>query len=125
MLDVDMDTLQRLTQLAREFHAKEAVVIPDPPADGSDDWALQVLANHAGDLSLQEFRTVVGDLSPEAQQQLVALLWLGREDFAPDEWDEARTEAKRAWGPNTADYLLAHPLLSDYWERGLELQRQD
>ena len=51
MLDVNTDTVCFLIQKARAFHVKESVSIPEEPLSSSDDWALQVLANHRGSLS--------------------------------------------------------------------------
>lgn len=120
-LDVSSDTVGRLIELAREFHAQEAVVIPDEPDRPADDWPTQILARHGEDLTLEEFRAIVADLEPDQQQQVVALLWLGRGDFDLDEWEEALARAGDEWTPFTADYLIAHPMLSDYLTEGLDL----
>jgi len=120
MLDINPDTVCRLIDLAREFHAQEGVVIPEAPDSPADDWALQVLADHAGDSTLGEFKATVSDLEPDQQQQIVALLWLGRGDFGTDEWDKALEQAAYSWNKATGDYLIAHPLLADYLTDGLE-----
>lgn len=123
MLDVNPYSVCRLIQLAREFHAQEEVVIPNAPSDSnaSDDWHVQMLASHAGDATLEEFRSVVLDLDPDQQQQVVALLWLGRGDYSLDEWNQAVSDAADVWNDSTAEYLIAHPMLSDYLTEGLEL----
>lgn len=121
MLDVNPDTVCRLIELAREFHAQEAVVIPDEPEGPGDDWSVQILAAHSGDATLQEFSSIIDDLEPDQQQQVVALMWLGREDYSIDEWDEAVEEARYNWSDHTAKYLLAHPYLADYLLQGLNL----
>jgi hypothetical protein len=119
-LEINSDTVCFLIAKAREFHAKEEVVLPDIPDSPSEDWALQVLADHADDATYQEFRNTVNDLEPDQQQQLVALLWLGRGEYELDEWDEALTEARRSWTKRTAEYLIAHPLLADFLDDALE-----
>lgn len=121
MLDVNPDTVCRLIDLAREFHAQEEVVIPDEPESPGDDWAIQILAAHGSDATFQEFKTIVEDLEPDQQQQVVALLWLGREDYSIDEWEEAVEEARYNWSDHTAEYLMAHPYLADHLALGLEL----
>jgi len=78
MLSVHPDTICFIIAKAREFQAKEQVVIPETPSSPSDDWALQVLADHIDDLSLLEVKTTVQDLSPEQQAELVALMCRGR-----------------------------------------------
>lgn len=120
MLDINPDTVCRLAELARVFHAQEEVVIPEEPDDPSGDWPTQILADHAGDSTLEEFRGIVNDLEPDQQQQVVALLWLGRGDFEVDEWDEAVRQASENWTESTANYLIAHPMLPDYLTDGLD-----
>ena len=121
MLDVNPDTVCRLIELAREFHAQEEVVIPEIKGNPSGDWATQTLAGHLDDMTFQEFRSIVRDLDPEQQQQVVALFWVGRGDFDVEEWDEALEQASDAWNPRTAEYLIVHPLLSKYLTEGLGL----
>lgn len=120
MLDINPDTVCQLIALAREFHAQEAVVIPFEPDSGGDDWHVQILAAHAGDPTLDVFRSLVDDLARDQQQQVVALMWLGRGDYALAEWDDALADAADAWTESTADYLIAHPMLPDYLTDGLD-----
>lgn len=119
MLNVSGATVCHLVELARHFHAQEAVTIPQTPEDVDDDWPAQVLASHRDDPVLAEFHAVINDLEPDQQQAVVALLWLGRGDFSYEEWDEALDLARTEWRSGTADYLLAHPLLADHLEDGL------
>lgn len=120
MLDVNPDTVCRLIELARVFHAQEEVVIPEEPEVPDGDYPAQILASHAGDNTLTEFRNIITDLEPDQQQQVVALLWLGRGDYSIEEWPETVEEAADNWNENTADYLIAHPLLPDYLIEGLD-----
>lgn len=119
MLSIHPDTVCFIIAKAREFQAKEQVVIPDTPSSPSDDWALQVLADHIDDLCLLEVKTSVNDLDLEQQAELVALMWLGRGDYELDEWDTAIEDALDAQSDNTAEYLMAHPYVADYLEEGL------
>jgi hypothetical protein len=59
-------------------------------------------------------------LSDREQAELVALMWLGRGDVEPEEWQETvRLAAERRDRP-TEDYLLGHPLLGEYWAEGAD-----
>lgn len=119
-LPVNRDLVAFLIEKAHEFHVKEDVTIPEEqPLSPSDDWAQQILADHAGDPTLQEFRAAVEELDREQQFGLVALMWLGRGDYALDEWDDALATAQENWTPRTADYLIGTPMLADYLEEGL------
>ena len=121
MLNVNPDTVCFLIARARVFHSKEEVVLPDLVDSPADDWARQVLADHGDDSVFQEFRSTVEDLEPDQQQELVALMWLGRGEFETDEWEDALEEARESWTPSTAEYLIAHPQLADHLLEGLDL----
>jgi len=120
MLDVNPDTVCRLIALAKEFHAQEAVSLPEESSNPTDDLTSSVLAAYSDDATLGEFRSIVADLEPDQQQQVVGLLWLGRGDYEFDEWQAALEYAADAWNERTADYLISHPLLADYLTEGLE-----
>jgi hypothetical protein len=40
MLNLNPETVYRIIELAREFHAKEEVVFPEQAGSYADDWAL-------------------------------------------------------------------------------------
>lgn len=68
-----------------------------------------------------ELRAFIDRLDEDEQVDFVALMWIGRGSFEPEEWDEAvQTAAREATTP-TADYLIGTPHLSDHLENGLEL----
>lgn len=119
MLNIDPQTICFLIDKAREFHAKEGVSIPETANSPSDDWALQVLADHGDDMTYGELQSTINDLEPDQQVELVALMWVGRGDFDADDWEEATENAKDEWNNRTAEYLIATPLLADYLSEAL------
>ena len=50
----------------------------------------------------------------------MALTWVGRGTFEPEEFDEAVETARTERTNSTSSYLLGIPLLADYLEEGLE-----
>ena len=123
MLQINPVNVCRLIQLAQEIHAQEQVTIPEESlAYESDDHMRQVLAGHHNDMFVGEFKSIVADMEPDQQCQLVALYWQGRGEFSLDEWPQAMRLAKQEWTPDTADYLLKHPLLASELTEGLEMQ---
>lgn len=120
MLNVSTHNIGRLINLAREFHAQEEVSFPEEAANPSGDWGAQILASHSDDASFQEFKSIIDDLEPDQQQEIVALLWLGRGDFGEDEWESVLELAEDSWTLRTAEYLIAHPHLADYLTEGLD-----
>lgn len=120
MLNIDPDTLCFIISRAREFQAKEGIVIPEPiPDSPSENWARQALADHADDHALQEAIDTINDLNEDEQAELVALMWLGRGDYSLAEWDTALADAVAARSDHTAEYLLAHPEIAFYLEEGM------
>ena len=119
-LNINEESLRAFIEKAHGFHAKEWVSIPEQPLSPSDDWAMQVLADHVDDPVYQELCSIVDDLDPDQRVTLVALMWCGRGDYdAVGEWDEAVAAALEAANSRTAEYLLATPLVADYLEEGL------
>jgi len=125
MFELNPETVCFLISRAKEFHAKEEVVIPEEPSSPSDDWARQVLADHTDDLTYQEFNSTVDDLEPDQQIALVALMWIGRGDFTEEQWDTAYSAAKSRRTRRTADYLITTPMVADYLAEGLALLGYD
>ncbi|MGE0388488.1 MAG: DUF3775 domain-containing protein [Gammaproteobacteria bacterium] len=125
MLNVNPETVTGIIDRAREFHAKESVVIPQTAGSYSEDWAMQTLANHRDDATFQEARLAIAALDADQQAELVALMWIGRGDFGADEWAQALAEALARANSRTADYLLGTPLVAIYLEEGLLAVEED
>ncbi len=119
MLNINPEIVCLLIERAREFHTKQGVSFSDESESATVDAALDILAPHQEDPTFVEFKAVVDDLEPDQQVALVALMWVGRGDFEADEWRAAYEQAGEQWTKNTAEYLLATPLVADYLEEGL------
>ena len=120
MLNIQPETVCFIIAKAREFQAKEGVVIPeDMPDSPSENWAQQVLADHGDDHTLQEVAGAINELDDDALVELVALMWLGRGDYTLEEWDTVLEDAEAARSDHTAQYLLSHPQVAFYLEEGL------
>lgn len=106
MLDVNPETVRFIIDKAQEFQMQGQGDSGDRP----DGW----------DSSYAELKTTIDDLEPDQQVNLVGLMWLGRGDYAPGEWERALSDARERWNTRTADYLIGTPLLADYLSDGLE-----
>jgi Protein of unknown function (DUF3775) len=104
---------------AREFDAKDETTEPDPGSNPSDDKDISVLEEHADDPVVEELTSLINSLSEDEQIDLVALTWLGRDDYSAGDWSEVREEAARAHNNRTAEYLIGTPLVGDFLEEGL------
>ena len=122
MLNVSGASVCRLVELAQAFQALEPTVLPEDGSNPIDEPnETPSPATEDDDPSRAEFRVVVADLEPDQQTEVVALMWLGRGDFQEDEWEGALRLARDEWTPETADYLLGHPLLAEYLVEGLAI----
>jgi hypothetical protein len=102
---------------AREYGAK--VGAWDEGAT-SDHDAESILEDFADDSTFTELKEFIHDLNEDEQVSLVALAWIGRGSFGPEELDEALDTARAERTSRTDEYLLGMPLLSDYLEEGLD-----
>jgi len=102
---------------AREIAAKVAAW--DDGAS-SDHDAESILEDFSDDATQAELKEFIRDLNEDEQVSLVALAWIGRGSFGPEELEEALTTARSERTNRTADYLLGMPLLSDYLEEALD-----
>jgi hypothetical protein len=96
---------------ARDYDAKDEVTEPNPGSNPSDDK----------DPVFEEITSLINSLSEDEQIDLVALAWMGRDDYSADDWPAVREEAARAHNERTASYLLGMPLLGDFLEEGLSM----
>jgi len=106
---------------AREFDAKDEASEPDPGSNPADDMDIEVLEEHEDDPVVEELTSLINSLSEDEQIDLVALAWLGRDDYTASDWPAVREEAARAHNQRTAEYLLGIPMLGDFLEEGLSM----
>lgn len=106
---------------AREFDVKDEVTDPDSGSNPTDDGDAAVLEDHSDDPVQQELTEFIGALSVDEQVDLVALAWLGRDDYTAEDWPRVREEAAEAHNRRTAAYLLGMPLVSDFLEEGFSM----
>jgi len=106
---------------ARQFDAKDAMTEPNPGSNPSDDMEAAILEDHEDDPVVEELTSLIDALSEDEQIDLVALTWLGRDDYSAADWSTVRGEAARAHNERTASYLLGIPQLGDFLEEGLSM----
>ena len=86
-LSISSDYLARLILKVRGLEGREAVVDPQSGSNATDDNMVDVLQDDPGDLSRAEVVREILGLNERQQAELVALLWTGRGDFEPEEWE--------------------------------------
>lgn len=120
-LNVNLEDICTIILKAREFHAKEGVVIPEVPGEMSEEQLLEVLADHQHDLTYQEIKLAINDLEPDQKATLVSLMYLGRGDYEVNEWEDAMEFSSQNLTQHTAEYLLGKPHVADFLEEGLNI----
>ncbi len=116
MLDIAPEKVSHVIVRAREIDTK--VDAWDEPGDEAD--AASVLENRGDDATEAELRAFIAGLNVDESVSLVALMWIGRGTFEPDELGQAKETARAERVNPTEDYLLGVPLLADYLEEGLD-----
>jgi hypothetical protein len=117
-LEISPATVCFLISRARAFDVKVLPAERDATTQPDEDEMHDVLEDYGDDPVADEIREAIDDLNEDEQAELVALTWVGRGDFAVDEWDDAVAAAReRRTGPTSA-YLLGVPLLGDLLEEG-------
>jgi hypothetical protein len=87
----------------------------DDASNPSDDRFVSALTP-ANEKTTQRELTA---LDEDEKTELVALLFVGRGDFIPEEWGDALAAARDRGDPPVARFLLGEPLLGDLLEDGL------
>ena len=118
-LNIDPEKVCFLILKAREFDAKVEPNEPDPGSNPTDDEEREILADYAGDPTLEELRSAIDALDDDEIIDVIALVWVGRGDFTRDEWENARALAVDRHRRGSADYLLGIPTLGDLLEEGV------
>lgn len=105
---------------ARAVMVKEGLVTPDTGGNPIDDELPDTLQDGPDDLTREELIEEIEGLSADQKIELVALMWLGRGDGEPGEWQNLVELASARHETPAASYLLDHPLVADYWAEGLD-----
>ena len=120
-LSLNPEFMRSLILKLRAVMAQEGLVSPDSGSNAADDEGPATLQDSPDNLTRAEVAAQIRDLEPDQQAELVALMWIGRGDMEPEEWEEALAMAiERQDGP-ASRYLLAHPHVADHFDEGLDL----
>ena len=106
MLPIALDKIAHIIIQARDHDS------------GVNPWAHQGGGRQHGTRhALHDF---IADLNEDEQAALVAVMWIGRDSFEPEELDEAMRTARAERTVPTEGYLMGEPRLADLLEAGLE-----
>ena len=106
MLEISPEKLAHVIIRAREYDS------------GVNAWAHS--GQRTGRGTQAELSEFIASLNEDEQASLVAVMWIGRDTFGPEELDEAIETAKVERSSPTEDYLMGEPQLADYLEAGMD-----
>jgi hypothetical protein len=118
-LTISTEEVCAIIAKARQFDVKVAPTEISDGSNPSDDREVSVIEDTPDDPVASELRSLIDGLDEERQVDLVALVWLGRDDFTLADWPEVRAQAASAHKVRTSRYLMGNPLLGDHLEDGL------
>ena len=117
-LGVSLETVATVVDHVRALQGKEETEPEQATEDENSEAAL--LQETPDDMTEASLRVFLSELNEDEQASLIALAWIGRGDYGPEEWDEARALAtERNDGRDAADYLLAMDNLGDLLAEGV------
>jgi hypothetical protein len=120
MLEISIDKVAYVILKAREVDVKAGPWDEEDSLDPDDASSETILEDLPGDATRQELREFLRSLNEDELASLIALAWIGRGTYAPEELDEAIATAKDEHSGNAVRYLLSLPLLGDYLEDALD-----
>lgn len=119
-LNISTDTVCFIIAKARQFDVKVGSAEPDPGSNPTDDGERAILVDEPGDMTQDELRVAIDDLNVDEVTDLIALAWVGRGDFGPEEWADAKKLARERQHEHSAAYLMGMPTLPDFLAEGLD-----
>ncbi len=120
MLEIAPEKVAHVIVKAREYDAKTATWDDTPNAGGAEDDPGSILEDFSNDPTRAELVSFIEGLNEDEQVSLVALAWIGRGTFAPEDLEEALETARNERVNTTSRYLLGIPQLADFLEEGLD-----
>lgn len=127
-ITLDPALAYRIAELAREYAAEETLPRGDDdlPDEGFDEDSLSdeedvydEAPEPPSDPIESELRALIDGLNVDAQKDLLALIWLGRDGSGAKDWSRIRHQATDTSDLHVAQYLEETPLASDYLIEGL------
>jgi hypothetical protein len=118
-MDIALDKVCELILRLREIDMKDGATDPASGSNPTDDGAVDVFTSDPDDPTEEEVREVIAGMNEDERHDLVAIAWIGRGDFEPEEWAEALRTARERETQSTADYLLGIPNIGDLLDEGL------
>jgi hypothetical protein len=120
-LGINPEKVCAFIEVAREVSALEPSTAGDTTTEGDDSPLAEMIAPPRGmDPRRREMVAFVGGLDGGEQVNLLALILLGRGDFAIEEWEDALVAARDSIDDRSADFMIGDSALPGYLLEALE-----
>jgi hypothetical protein len=117
-LGISLETVATVVDHVRAIQATEETDPAQLSEDENSEAAL--LQENPDDLTEDSLREFIDSLNEDEQAALIALAWVGRGDYGPEEWDEAvRLAAERNETGDAGGYLLGMDMVGDLLAEGV------
>ncbi len=117
-LGISLEAVATIVDHARALQSKE-----DSDPDQTDEEATDEAAHRVDEPDEVTEESLVGfidELNDDEQAALIALAWIGRGDYGPEEWEEAlRLAAERNTGRDAGLYLCNMEMVGDLLAEGV------
>ena len=120
-LETPLDTICRLIVRAREWDSQVPENDEEDDRDDpvSTDDQYDVMLDEKNETVETEIQALLDDLADDETAEVLALAWVGRGTFEPEDWEDALAEASDGERNDAADQLMDMPMLAPYLEAGL------
>jgi len=120
-LGINPEKVCAFIEAAREVAGLEISTAGDATTSGDDSPLMDMIEPTTGmDPRRREMIAFVGGLDVEEQVNLLALIMLGRGDYAIEEWDDALVAARDSIDDRSADFMIGDSALAGYLMEALE-----
>ncbi|MDO9708951.1 DUF3775 domain-containing protein [Paracraurococcus lichenis] len=117
-LGISLETVATVVDHVRAIQATEETDDAQLSEDENSEAAL--LQENPDDLTEASLREFIDELNQDEQAALIALAWVGRGDYGPEEWEEAlRLAIERNEGGDAGSYLLGMDMVGDLLAEGV------
>jgi hypothetical protein len=117
-LGISLETVAGIVDHARALQSPEDAEAG--PAEDDDEDDPEAPDDSADELTEASLVSFIDELNEDEQAVLIALAWVGRGDYGPDEWAEAlRLAAERNTGRDAGTYLAKMEMVGDLLAEGV------
>lgn len=119
-LRISTDKVCALIEAAREVAGLVAPTTGDRTTTGDDSRLVTIEDNPAEDGRRSEIVEFIAGLNTAERTDLLALIYVGRGDFAVAAWRDAVREAATRIADGAADFMIGDAALPEYLGAGLD-----